>query len=122
MTLIYLVVAAILAAFTWVCSQLDWQYGYILTYIFLFLSSWYVSLVFVHQDEYDRSKKFVFFTPEHIIYFVILAGLLVWLWKYDLKNFQTSWNAKCKAVVLLNLAQGVAQMVYFKLRDFYTHL
>ena len=63
MTLIYLVVSVILSALVWVCSQLDWQYGYILMYFFLFFASWYVSLTFIYQEEYDRTKKFTLFTP-----------------------------------------------------------
>lgn len=122
MTLIYLVVSVILSVMTWVASQLDWQYGYILMYIFMFFASWYVSLVFVYQEEYDRSKKFTFFTPIHIIYLIIDIGLLIYLWKWNLKDFQTIKFAKYKAVVLMNLIQGSFLMLYFKLRDVYLHL
>ncbi|MBR2290502.1 MAG: hypothetical protein IJ867_08040 [Clostridia bacterium] len=122
MTLIYLVVSVILGVVTWVCSNLDWQYGYILTYIFLFLTSWYVSLIFIYQEEYDRTKKFTVWTPAHLIYFVVDIGLLIYLWKYNLKDWQTVKFAKYKAVVLLNLGQGLALTVYFKLRDIYLHL
>lgn len=122
MTLIYLVVSVILSAMVWVSSQLDWRYGYILMYIFLFLASWYVSLVFVYQEEYDRTKKYTFFTPAHLIFWAIDIGLLIYLWKWDLKDFLTVKYAKYKAVVIMNLIQGTFLMVYFKLRDFYTHL
>lgn len=122
MTLIYLVVSVILSVMTWVASQLDWQYGYILMYIIMFFASWYVSLVFVYQEEYDRSKKFTFFTPIHIIYLIIDIGLLIYLWKWNLKDFQTIKFAKYKAVVLMNLIQGSFLMLYFKLRDVYLHL
>ena len=122
MILIYFVVSAIFAAITWVCSQLDWQYGYILMYIFLFLTSWYISLIFVHQEEFDRSKKYTLITPGHIIYLAIDIGLLVYLWKWNLKDFQTVKFAKYKAVVLLNLVQGSCLMIYYKLRAIYAHL
>ena len=122
MTIIYMVVAAVLSAMVWVASQLDWQYGYILMYIFLFLASWYVSLVFVYQEEYDRSKKFTLLTPGHLIYLAIDVGLLIYLWKWDIKDFETVRFAKYKAVVLMNLIQGILLMTYFKLKDIYTHL
>lgn len=122
MNLIYIVVSVILSAMVWVCSQLDWQYGYILMYIFLFFASWYASLVFIYQEEYDRSKKFILLTPAHIIYLIIDIGLLVYFWKWDLKDFQTIRFAKYKAIVLLNLLQGSFLMIYFKLRDIYLHL
>lgn len=122
MTLIYLVVSVILSAIVWVCSQLDWQYGYILMYFFLFMTSWYISLVFIYEEEYDRTKKFSIFTVPHLIYFVIDVGLLIFLWKYKLKDWQTVRYAKYKAVVLMNLIQGICLMTYFKLRDVYTHL
>ena len=122
MTLIYLVVSVILSVMVWVSSQLDWRYGYILMYIFLFLASWYVSLVFAYQEEYDRTKKYTFFTPAHLIFWAIDIGLLIYLWKWDLKDFLTVKYAKYKAVVIMNLIQGTFLMVYFKLRDFYTHL
>ena len=122
MTLIYLVVSAILAAITWACSQLDWQYGYILMYIFMFLTSWYICLVFIYQEEYDRTKKFTVLTPAHIILFAVDIGLLIWLWKYNLKDFQKVRYAMYKAVVLLNLGQGLALTLYFKLRSIYLHL
>ena len=122
MTLIYLVVSVILAAMVWVSSQLDWQYGYILMYFFLFMTSWYVSLVFIYQEEYDRTKKFYIFTVPHLIYMVIDIGLMIFFWKYKLKDWQTVKYAKYKAVVLMNLIQGVFLMTYFKLRDVYTHL
>ena len=122
MTLIYLVVATILSAMVWVCSQLEWQYGYILMYFFLFMASWYICLVFIYQEEYDRSKKFTLFTPGHLLFLVIDIGLMVYLWKWHLKDWQTVKYAKYKAVVLMNLIQGVALMTYFKLKDIYTHL
>ena len=122
MTLIYLVVSVILSAMVWVCSQLDWQYGYILMYFFLFIASWYISLVFIYQEEYDRSKKFFVFTIPHLIYVVIDVGLLIYLWKYDLRDWQTVRLAKYKAVVLMNFIQGIFLMTYFKLRDVYKHL
>ena len=122
MTLIYLVVSVILSAMVWVSSQLDWRYGYILMYIFLFLASWYVSLVFVYQEEYDRTKKYTFFTPAHLIFWAIDIGLLIYFWKWHLKDFQTIKYARYKAIVLMNLIQGTFLMVYFKLRDIYTHL
>ena len=122
MILIYFVVSVIMATLTWVCSQLDWKYGYILMYIFLFLTSWYISLLFVHQEEYDRSKKYTLITPGHLLFLAIDIGLLVYLWKWKIKDFQTVRFARYKAVVLLNLIQGSCLMVYFKLRDIYTHL
>ena len=122
MILIYFVVSVIMATLTWVSSQLDWKYGYILMYIFLFLTSWYISLLFVHQEEYDRSKKYTLITPGHIIFLLIDIGLLVYLKNWDIKDFQTVKYARYKAVVLLNLIQGSCLMVYFKFRDFYSHL
>ena len=122
MTLIYLVVSVILAAMTWVCSQLDWQYGYILMYICMFFTSWYVALVFMYQEEYDRSKKFLVFTVPHILFYVIDILLLVLFWKYNLKEWRTVTYAKYKAIVLMNILQGSFLMLYFKLKDFYTHL
>ena len=122
MTLIYLVVSFILSAMVWVSSQLDWQYGYILMYIFLFLASWYVCLVFLYQEEYERTKKYTLITPAHLIFLAIDIGLLIYFWKWDLKDFETVRYARYKAVVLMNLIQGVCLMTYFKLRDVYTHL
>ncbi len=122
MILIYFVVSVILAAVTWVCSQLDWRYGYILMYIFLFLTSWCVSLIFVHQEEYDRSKKYTLITPGHLIFLAIDIGLLIYLWKWKLEDFQTVKFAKYKAVVLMNLLQGSFLMIYYKFRDIYEHL
>ena len=122
MTLIYFVVSVILSALVWVCSQLDWQYGYVLMYFFLFMTSWYVSLVFIYQEEYDRSKKFTLFTVPHLIYYLLDIALIVILWKYNLKDWKTVTYAKYKGVIILNLIQGSFLMLYFKLRDFYTHL
>lgn len=122
MILIYFVVSAILATLTWVCSQLDWQYGYILMYIFMFLTSWYICLVFLHQDEYDRTKKYTLITPGHLIFLAIDIGLLIYFWKWNLKDFVTVKFARYKLVVLVNLIQGCFLMTYFKLRDIYTHL
>ena len=122
MTLIYLVVSIILGALVWVCSQLDWQYGYILMYFFLFITSSYISLVFIYEEEYDRTKKFSVFTVPHLIYYAIDIGLLIFFWKYRLKDWKTVTYAKYKAVVLMNIIQGTFLMAYFKLRDFYTHL
>ena len=122
MTLIYLVVSVILSVMVWVSSQLDWRYGYILMYIFLFLASWYECLVFVYQEEYERTKKYTFFTPAHIIFLAIDILLLIYLWKWNLKDFQTVKYARYKAVVLMNLIQGSVLMGYFKFKDFYTHL
>ena len=98
MTLIYLVVSVILSVMVWVSSQLDWQ------------------------EEYERTKKYTFFTPAHIIFFAIDILLLIYLWKWNLKDFQTVKYARYKAVVLMNLIQGSVLMGYFKFRDFYTHL
>lgn len=122
MILIYFVVACIMATLTWVCSQLDWQYGYILMYIFMFLTSWFISLIFVHQEEFDRSKKYTLITPGHIIFVVIDIGLLIYLWKWNLKDFRTVRFALYKLAVLVNLIQGSCIMIYCKLRDVYEHL
>lgn len=122
MTLIYLVVSVILSGAVWVCTQLDWEYAYILTYFFLFMASWYICLVFVYQEEYDRTKKFTFFTPAHLLFLAIDIGLLIYFWKWKLADFQTVRYAKYKAVILMNLIQGSFLMIYFKLRDFYIHL
>ena len=122
MILIYFVVSCIMATLTWVCSQLDWHYGYILMYFFMFLTSWYICLLFVHQEEYDRTKKYTLITPGHLIFLAIDIGLLIYLWKWNLKDFRTVRFALYKLVVLVNLIQGSCLMVYFKLRDFYEHL
>lgn len=122
MTLIYLVVSVILAVVTWVCSQLDWNYGYILMYFFLFMTSWYISLVFTYQEEYDRTKQYVLFTPAHLIFVIVDIGLLIYFWKWKLEDFETVKFARYKAVVLMNLIQGLLQMLFFKLRSVYIHL
>lgn len=122
MVLIYFVVSVIMAALTWVSSQLEWQYGYILMYIFLFLTSWYISLIFVHQEDSDKLKRYTLISPLHLIFIAIDVGLLIYLWKWDLKDFQTVRFARYKAVVLMNLIQGVALMTFYKLKDIYTHL
>ncbi len=122
MILIYFVVSVIMAAITYVCSQLDWHYGYILMYIFMFLTSWFISLMFVHQEEFDRSKKYTLITPGHLIFLAIDICLLIYFWKWHIKDFQTVRFAKYKLVVLVNLIQGSFLMLYYKLVDFYTHL
>ena len=122
MILIYFVVSCIMATLTWVCSQLDWRYGYILMYIFMFLTSWFIALIFVHQEEFDRTKKYTLITPGHIIFLAIDIALLVYLWKWNLKDFRTVRFALYKLVVLVNLIQGVGLMTYYKLRAVYEHL
>ena len=122
MVLIYFVVSVIMAALTWVSSQLEWQYGYILMYFFMFLTSWYIALIFVHKDDSDKLKRYTLISPLHLIFIAIDVGLLIYLWKWNLKDFQTVRFARYKAVVLVNLIQGVCIMTYLKLRDIYTHL
>ena len=72
MNLIYLVVSIILGTISWVTTQFSWQYAYILEYIFLFLTGWYICLFLFHQDEFDRSKTYNLLTPIHLIYTVIM--------------------------------------------------
>lgn len=122
MTIIYLIVSIILGAITWVCSQLSWQYGYILMYIFMFLTSWYICLVFIFQEEYEREKRFYIFTVPHLIYYLIDIGIIIFFWKYNLKDWKTVTYARCKAMAVLNIVQGTILMAYYKLRSIYIHL
>lgn len=122
MKIIYFVVAVIFGALSWICTQTVWEYQYILQYIFLFLTSWFVCLIFLYQEENEGSKKYTLFTPYNLIY-VIIVGVLIFLYRdYDLDKWQTSMNSFYKVVFIINGIQGLLIMAFYKLRDIYHHM
>lgn len=122
MNLIYLVVSVILSAIVYITTQLDWQYAFYLEYVFLFLASWYLALVFISQEEYERSKKFEIFTPVHLLHWIAIGVALFFLWKYDIKKFRSNDFAFAKIVVIGHAIQTVFLNIYFKIRDIYHHM
>lgn len=122
MKIIYFVVTIIFGTLSWICTQTVWEYQYILQYLFLFLASWFLCLVFVYQEENESSKKYTLFTPYNLLYVVIVSVLIFLYRKYDLDKWQTSTNSFYKMVFIVNAVQGVLIMAFYKLRDIYHHM
>ena len=122
MKIIYFVVACIFAAISWVCTQIAWQYSNILLYIALFITSFYLCLVFLYQEENETSKKYTIFTPYNLAYVIIIAVILFTLRKYNIKEYTTIKYSFYKVIAIVNAIQGAIIMFYFKIRDIYYHM
>jgi hypothetical protein len=121
MKIIYFVVACIFSAIAWIATQLTWQYANILFYIAIFLVSWFVALIFIYQENNEESKKYTILTPSNIIYFAIIAVLLIFFRKYDIQYYATAKYSFYKLVTIVNAAQGVFMIIFYKLRDIFYH-
>ena len=122
MNVIYFVVAIILSGLAWISKQLVWQYANILFYIFLFFASWYINMFLFHQEEFEKHKKYNIFTPIHIIYPLIIIGLIWYFKDYRLKDYNTIKYSFYKLVIIVNASQAVLLNVYYKFVDIYQHL
>ena len=122
MNIIFIVVAILFGAISWICTQTVWEYQYILEYIALFISSFFVCLVFLYQEANRTSKKYKIITFPNIVYIVIIVITLVFLRNYSLEEWNTSIYSFWKAVVVMNGIQGILIMLFFKIRDWYNHM
>jgi len=122
MKLIYFVVAVICAVISWITSQINWQYADILFYIALFITSWYINLIFLYQEGNEKSKKYTILTPWNLIYAVIIGGIIFYYKKYNIKDYATVKYAFYKLVAIINACQGALIVLFFKFRDIYYHV
>jgi len=122
MKIIYFVVACFFAALSWICTQFTWEYANILFYICLFITSWYINLVFLYQEENDISKKYTVFTPYNLLYVIIISIILFLLRDYDIKKYETVKYSFYKIVAIVNAVQAALIVFFYKFRDIYTHV
>ena len=122
MNIIYIVVAVIFGAISWICTQTVWEYQYIIEYIALFLSSFFVCQVFLYQEGNESSKEFKIITFPHLVYVAIIVIALFALRNYSLEDWQISTYSFWKAVVVMNGIQGILIMLFYKIRDWYHHM
>ena len=122
MKIIYFVVACFFAVVSWVCTQINWQYINIALYICIFISSWYLNLVFLYQEENEASKKYTLFTPSNLLYVVIIAVILFLLRDYDIKKYETVKYSFYKIVALVNAGQAALIVFFYKFRDIFVHV
>ena len=122
MKMIYFVVSCIGAVICWIATQLNWQYANILLYIALFITSWYINLIFLYQEDHETSKKYTILTPSNLLYLIIISVILFSLRSYNIKNYETVRYAFYKVVVIVNACQAALIVIYFKLRDIYVHM
>ena len=121
MKLIYFVVSCIFAAVCWIATQINWQYANILLYVALFITSWYINLIFLYQEDHESSKKYTIFTPSNLIYLIIISVILFNLRSYNIKDYETVKYAFYKIVALVNAGQALIIVLFFKFRDIYVH-
>ena len=122
MNIIFIVVAVLFGAISWICTQTVWEYQYILEYITLFISSFFVCLVFLYQEANQLSKKYKIITFPNLVYLVIILIALIVLRNYDLAEWSTSIYSFWKAVVVMNGIQGILIVLFFKIKDWYNHM
>lgn len=122
MKLIYFVVSCIGAAICWIATQLNWQYANIILYIALFITSWYINLIFLYQEDHETSKKYTIFTPSNLIYVILISLIIFFLRDYRMRDYETVRYAFYKIVAVVNAFQAALIVIYFKLRDIYVHM
>ena len=122
MNIIFIVVAVLFGAISWICTQTVWEYQYILEYITLFISSFFVCLIFLYQEANQLSKKYKIITFPNLVYLVIILIALIVLRNYDLAEWSTSTYSFWKAIVVMNGIQGILIVLFFKIKDWYNHM
>lgn len=122
MKIVYTVIAGLFSVLAWVCTQTVWEYQYILEYIFVFLASFFICLVFLYQEENETSKKYTLITPSNLIYIIIVAALLIVLRKYKYEDWRIVNGSFWKVVVTVNGCEGIFLMIFYKIRDWYNHM
>lgn len=122
MNIVYIVVAVIFGAISWICTQTVWEYQYIIEYIALFIASFFVAMVFLYQEANETSKKYKIVTFPNAIYVALILLALIFFRNYSLEDWQTSTYSFWKAVVVMNGIQGICIMIFYKIRDWYHHM
>ncbi len=121
MKIIFFVVAFIFAGISWFSQQIDWEYAYILFYIGLFMTSWFICLIFLYQEENESSKKYTVVTPSNLIYLVAISIIIFMFRKYDIKEYETVKYSFYKVVAIGNAIQGALIVAFYKVRDIFYH-
>ena len=122
MKIIYFVVAFIFGVLSWICHEVPWQYSHILFYICLFITSWYINLVFLYQEENEVSKKYSVLTPSNLIYLIIISVILFLLRDYNIKKYETVTYSFYKIVAIVNAIQAAFIVIFYKFRDIFYHV
>ena len=116
MSMIYFVITCIMAALLWACSQMEWMYKQELFYVALFVTGIFAALIFVQQED-NINKKYKIFSPRIIIYYAIIAIILIILRDYKIRDFETVRNAFIKLATLVNAGTATLLIIFYKIRD-----
>ena len=118
MSMIYFVITCIFAGLSFACSQIKWLYQKELFYIVLFITGIFFALIFVQQEE-NVNKKYKIFTPRNIIYYAIVAIVLIILKDYEIREFETVRNSFIKLATLVNAGTATALIIFYKIRHLF---
>ena len=115
MSMIYCVITCICAGLTYACSQMKWMYQKELFYISLFITGIFLVLIFIQQED-NINKKYKVFSPRNILYFAIVAIILILLRNYKIRDYEIVKYAFVKLATLINAGTAIALILFYKIR------
>lgn len=115
MSMIYFVITCIMAGLSWACSQMEWAYKNELFYVVLFITGVFAALVFVQQED-NINKKYKVFSPRIVIYYAIIAIILIILRDYKLRDYETVRYAFVKLATIINAITATLLIAFYKIR------
>ena len=115
MSMIYFVITCIMAVFSWACSQMDWMYRQELFYIVLFITGIFGALVFLQQED-NLNKQYKIFSPRIVVYYAIVAIILIILRDYNIRDYEIVRNAFIKLATIVNAVTATILIFIFKAR------
>ena len=118
MSMIYFVMTCIMAILSWVCSQIKWIYQKELFYLTLFITGVFAVLIFIQQED-NVNKKYKIFTPRNIVYFSIVAIILIILRNYQIREYETVKYAFIKLATIINAITAIVLILFYKIRSIF---
>ena len=118
MSMIYFVITCIMAGLSWVCSQIQWIYQKELFYVVLFITGVFGILIFIQQED-NVNKKYKVFTARNILYFAIVAIILIILRDYNIREYEIVRNSFIKLATMINAGTAILLIIFYKVRSIY---
>lgn len=118
MSMIYFVITCIFAGLSFACSQIKWLYQKELFYFVLFITGIFFVLIFVQQED-NINKKYKVFTPRNILYYIIVAIVLIVLRDYEIRDYETVRNSFIKLATLVNAGTATFLIAFYKIRHWF---
>ena len=107
-----------MAGLSWACSQMKWMYHQELFYISLFITGIFLVLIFIQQED-NINKKYKIFTPRNVLYFSIVAIILIIIRDYRIKDYATVKYSFIKLATIINAGTAGMLMFFYKVRSIY---